>query len=185
MELGSAVVRKLNLTRLSGDTAMVQRLDVRSARLIVCTFAFVVGTTAAAHAQGWSVNGQLLVNPDQVAFGANYELGPITDRVWLQPNGTVGIGNDITTLAANFDVMYRAWQPKGPWRIDVGGGPAINHYSFTDHAETDAGFNLVGALVNTNGWVTELRIGFIDSPDLSIGLGYRFGAHTRTSPKRH
>jgi hypothetical protein len=120
-----------------------------------------------------------------VAFGASYELGPITDRVWLQPNGAIGLGNEITTLAANFDVMYRLWEPRrGPWRFDVGGGPALNHYSVADHADTEAGFNLVGALVHGSGWITELRLGFVDSPDLRFSLGYRFGGHQVRRPAR-
>lgn len=156
-----------------------------SARLAFCTIAFVVCTAASTHAQGWGVNGGLTVNPDQVAFGASYELGPVVDRVWLQPNGALGLGNDLTTLAANFDVMYRMWEPaRGPWRFDVGGGPALNHYSIADQANTEAGFNLVGALVHASGWITELRLGFMDSPDLRFALGYRFGAHPARRPAR-
>lgn len=157
-----------------------------SVRLALCTVAFVLGAAASAHAQGWGVNGGLTINPDQVAFGASYEFGPITDRVWLQPNGAIGIGSDTTTLAANFDVLYRLWQQRrSPWRFDVGGGPALNHYSVADQGTTEAGFTLVGALVHESGWITELRLGFFDSPDLRFGLGYRFGGNqTRSTARR-
>ncbi len=157
-----------------------------SVRLALCTVAFIVCAAASAHAQGWGVAGGLTMNPDQVTFGGSYELGPITDRVWLQPNAAVGLGNDLTALAVNFDVLYRAWEPRrGPWRLDLGGGPAINHYSVADHADTETGFTLVGLLVHESGWITEMRLGFFDSPDLRFGLGYRFGAHHgRRAPRQ-
>ena len=144
----------------------------------------VMLTAVPVHAQGWGLRGGANVNPDQVFFGASYEVGPLVENLWLQPSGDLGFGNGVTLFAVNIDLMYRLWQPRtGPWRLDVGGGPGINHYRFDTHADTEAGFNAVVALLHSNGWGSEFRIGFLDSPDVRVAVTYRLGQRNTTPRK--
>lgn len=141
--------------------------------------------TAAAEAQGLAVRGGANVNPDQVYVGGSYEFGPVADKVWLQPSGDIGFGNGARLLAANADLMYRLWQPrKGGWRFDVGGGPAVNHYRFGSYSQTEAGLNAVGALVHASGWSTDMRVGFLDSPDFRVGVSYRLHQRRPTTRRK-
>lgn len=131
-------------------------------------------TTAPAQAQGWGLRGGANVNPDQLYGGGSYELGPLVKDVWLQPSVDVGVGNGVRLLAVNVDVVHRLWQPRrSPWRLDVGGGPAVNHYRVGAYSQTEAGVNGVVALVHSSGWGSEMRVGFLDSPEFRVGVAYR------------
>ena len=148
----------------------MKSLIVRAFGVVAC----VLLQTASAHAQGWGLRGGANVNPDQMFVGASYQLEPLTKDLWLEPNGAVGFGNGSTLLAANVDLMHRLWQPaRSPWRLDVGGGPAINYYRFAGSSDTQAGLNLVAALGHSSGWGTEFRLGFYDSPDFRLGVTYK------------
>lgn len=157
---------------------------LRIARAASLTMACLLLAAARVDAQGWAARAGANVNPDQVFLGAAYEIGPLADRVWLEPGGAIGFGNDATLLAANGDIVYRLWRPRrGPWRLDVGGGPAINHYRLATYSQTEAGVTALASLRHARGWSTDVRVGFLDSPDLQLGVGYRFGVRrsgTRT-----
>jgi hypothetical protein len=136
-------------------------------------------------AQGWGVRGGAAMNPDQVYVGGSYELGPIAEHVWVQPSGDLGFGNGATLLAANVDAVYRLWhQRRGPWRLDVGGGPAVNHFRFDGYSQTDTGVTLLAALVHSSGWSPEVRVGFLDSPDFRVGVSYRFANGVRGGTRK-
>lgn len=131
-------------------------------------------TVVPAHAQGWGVRGGTNINPDQVYVGGSYALEPLMQDLWFEPNGDAGFGNGVRLLAGNLDVMYRLWQPRrSPWRLDVGGGPAVNHYRLNTYSQTEAGVNAVAALVHSKGWGSEFRVGFLESPQFRVGVTYR------------
>ncbi len=151
---------------------------------VLAGVALVMLTAVPVQAQGWGLRGGANVNPDQVFFGASYEFGPLVENLWLQPSGDIGVGSNTTLLAANIDLIYRLWQPRNsPWRLDVGGGPGVTHFRFDDHSDTEAGINLVTALLHSSGWGSEFRIGFLDSPDVRVAVLYRPGMRNAT-PRR-
>ena len=140
--------------------------------------------TVSAHAQGFAVRGGASVNPDQVYGGGQYEIGPVTDRVWLQPNADLGIGNGATLVTANFDVVYRKpLQRRSIWTAYAGGGPAINWYRLDAYSTTATGAGVVAGLRHANHIFVDCRFGFFDSPELRIGLGYSFGTNAATTRK--
>ena len=67
--------------------------------------------------------------------------------VYFRPNVEVGIGDDLTLIAANMEFVYKFTRTR-PWNIYAGGGPALNIFMFDspgdDDAETEAGFNVAG-----------------------------------------
>ncbi|MDO8629167.1 MAG: hypothetical protein Q7R41_01630 [Phycisphaerales bacterium] len=148
--------------------------------------AFLLCDHIPAQAQGFAVRGGANVNPDQFYGGGQYELGPLTDRVWLQPKADLGWGNGAMLTAVNFDVTYRKpLQRNGPWTGYVGGGPAINWYRLDAYSTTDLGVSTIAGLMHANGMFTEFMVGFFDSPQFRVGIGYAFRpGRPRTPPRR-
>lgn len=155
---------------------------------LVCLLAALgwVVTSAPAHADehGFGLRGGVSADPDQFVIGLHYDTGPIFERVTFRPNAELGLGDNVTLVALNFDLAY--WIPlKGqPWRLYVGGGPAMNIYVFDDdggprHGRDDTdvepGFNVLFGVAHTKGFFFELKVGAIDSPDFKAMAGYSFG----------
>lgn len=150
--------------------------------LVGCTV--IAGSAGSALAQGYALRGGANINPDQLSVGGQYELGPVAERLWLQPNADVGFGNDATLVAFNFDVMYRRPLSRASiWTGYAGGGPAINWYKLLGYSQTGAGANLVGGVMHHTGLFTEVRLGFLESPRLRFGVGYTFGRN-KAAPRR-
>ena len=127
-----------------------------------------------ASAQGVGVRAGASADPDQFYFGGHYETGPLADRVHFRPNVELGVGNDVTTVAGNLELVYKLPFRRHPWSVYGGGGPAINFYDFDAGSETEGGFNILGGLEHRDGLFFEVKFGMIDSPDFKVGIGYSF-----------
>jgi len=144
----------------------------------LATFALVLsGTAAYAQQPGTGLRAGVSSDPDQFYFGAHFDTGPIFDRLSFRPNAEIGVGNDVTTVAGNFEFVY--WWPirRHPWSVYAGGGPAVNLYRFSDRvgggdSEVDPGFNILFGAAHRGGLFAELKLGFIDSPEVKFGIGY-------------
>lgn len=151
--------------------------------------AIVACSAAPVAAQGFTARSGFNVNPDQFYVGGQYDWGPVVQRLWLQPNADVGFGNDATLVSLNFDVVHRRPLGKVPvWTAFVGGGPALNLYKLHGYSATEAGLNVLGGVMHRSGLITEVRVGFLESPQLRIGVGYAFrpknAAPPRTAPRK-
>lgn len=131
----------------------------------------------AALAQGGAgVRGGVSGDPDQFYFGGHFDTGYVVERLSFRPNVEVGVGNDLTTIAANFEFAY--WFPirRKPWSVYAGGGPAMNIYRHDfpggSNTDTQPGFNLLIGLAHRQGLFTEFKLGLIDSPEVKFGVGY-------------
>jgi hypothetical protein len=136
----------------------------------------VVLSSAPAAAQDAGVRGGLSVDPDQFYFGGHFETSPLVDRLYFRPNVEVGIGEDLTLIAANMEFVYK-FSTQRAWNVYAGGGPALNIYMFDDgrgdnDAETEAGFNIMIGVEQSRGLFFEFKIGAIDSPEFKFGVGY-------------
>lgn len=140
----------------------------------------VLTTATTAHAQvrgGVGVRAGVSAQPDQFYFGGHFDSGPIVERLSFRPNVEVGVGDNVTTVTANLEFAY--WLPLDlhAWKVYVGGGPALNlfRYDRTDgnsSTDTKPGFNIVGGLAHARGLFAEVKVGFIDSPQVKFGVGY-------------
>ena len=137
---------------------------------------------AAAGEQGFGLRGGVSADPDQFVVGLHYDTGPLVDRLTFRPNAELGLGDDLTLVAFNFEVAY--WFPlKGqPWSFYVGGGPALNIDIFDDNAgrgrddtDVEPGLNFLFGIAHDNGLFFEVKAGAIDSPDFKALIGYSFG----------
>lgn len=155
-----------------------------SCRVVVAIGGALLWSSTLVHAQGFAVRGGANVNPDQFYGGGQYEIGPVADHVWLQPNADLGVGNGATLVAANFDVVYRKpLQRSGIWTAYAGGGPAINWYHLDAYSTTETGAGMIVGLMHSSRMFVDCRVGFFDSPALRIGVGYAFRSVAKKTPR--
>lgn len=143
-----------------------------------------VAIATPASAAGWGPRFGLTVDPDQVHFGAHVDAGYLADALRFQPNFELGIGDNLTVAAFNFDFLYLFSTNPGAWRPYLGGGPGANVVDWDndrfghDDSDLDAGLNLVGGIernLSSGGrFLTEVRFGLTDSPDLKWTVGWTF-----------
>ena len=153
-------------------------------RLAIAVAGALLYMNVPVHAQGFAVRGGMNVNPDQFYGGGQYEIGPVVDHVWLQPNADLGVGDGATLIAGNFDVVYRKpLQRRGIWTAYAGGGPAINRYRLDAYSTTVTGAGIVAGLMHANRMFMDARVGFFDSPRLRVGVGYAFRPAVKSAPR--
>jgi hypothetical protein len=133
----------------------------------------VLFSSTPALAQDAGIRGGISVDPDQFYFGGHLETSPLVDRLYFRPNLEVGIGDDLTLIAANMEFVYKFTRSRG-LNLYAGAGPALNIFMFdeSDDAETEAGFNILVGAETPKGLFFEFKIGTIDSPDFKFGVGY-------------
>jgi hypothetical protein len=137
--------------------------------------AAMVLTAAPAYAQtSAGIRAGVSGDPDQFYFGGHIETSPLIDRLTFRPNVEIGLGDDITLVAANIEFAY--WIPirNKPWSVYLGGGPALIIGNRNDNTDAGGGFNILVGLQHRKGLFTEFKVGFGDSPDIKFGVGYTF-----------
>jgi hypothetical protein len=136
---------------------------------------------APAQAQTFGLRAGASADPDQFYFGVHADTPPIADRLSFRPNVEVGLGNDVTLLAVNLELVYRLpLQNSSNWVLLGGAGPAANFYSFSgvlDRSDNElgGGLNVLVGLEHRNGFFGEVKVGLIDSPGVKFGVGFSFG----------
>ena len=134
--------------------------------------ALLVPAVASAQSGG-GVRAGVSAEPDQFYFGGHFDTGYLVERLSFRPNAELGLGNDITTVAANFEFAYWFPLPDRPWNIYAGGGPSLNIYRYNEtRTDTEPGFNLLGGIAHDSGLFAEVKIGLIHSPEVKFGIGY-------------
>jgi hypothetical protein len=152
--------------------------------LVLVTFVvagWMLAAPGPALAQkGFGVRAGVSGDPDQFIFGGHYDTGPFIERLSFRPNAEVGVGDNRTTLAVNFEFAY--WFPlqKKPWSLYAGGGPALVVYDYNEgsghdgRTDTEPGFNLLFGVAHRGGLFAEVKAGLIDSPAVKFTVGYTF-----------
>ena len=153
----------------------MRRLFRKETVVVVLSLMMWIVSSEPAHAQGPGVRAGVSVDPDQFYFGGHYETGELIDRLHFRPNLEVGVGDDVTTVAANIEVIYKIpVKNRRGTSFYFGGGPAINWYDTDNDTDAEAGFNLLGGIEFNERFFFEVKGGLADSPDLKIGIGYTF-----------
>jgi hypothetical protein len=134
----------------------------------------VLGMAASAQAQEYGVRAGVSADPDQFVFGGHLETAPLIERLSFRPNVEAGVGDDVTTLGLNFELVYSIPLDQQPWRLYFGGGPAANIYWHDGNSDVGGGFNVVFGVQHSRGLFTEFKVGAIDSPDLKFLVGFAF-----------
>lgn len=132
--------------------------------------------------KGWGPRLGLTVDPDQVHFGAHVDFGNFGRHVRFQPNVEVGIGDDVTLVAVNFEAAYRFAGNWNVWSPYLGGGLGVNFTSFEnrrgDDTDSEVGVSVLGGiergLSSGSRFFTEVKLGLADTPDAKITFGWTF-----------
>lgn len=136
----------------------------------------VVATTARA--QGVGIRAGASSDPDQFYAGVHFETGELAEHLRFRPNVEVGVGDNRTLIAVNFEFTYRlppkAIRLPSMWHVYVGGGPALNIYRFSNETRSEGGFNGLIGLAHRNGLFAEAKVGALKSPRFKFGVGYTF-----------
>ncbi len=132
--------------------------------------------------RGWGPRVGLTVDPDQVHFGLHADFGNFGRHVRFQPNVEVGVGDDVTLVAVNFEAAYRFSGNWDVWSPYLGGGLGVNFTSIDnrrgDDTDSDVGVSVLGGiergLSSGSRFFTEVKLGLSDAPDAKITFGWTF-----------
>ena len=83
---------------------------------------------------GWGVQVGVSADPDQLFFGAHFNLGEFAKNVRFRPTVDLGTGDDRTLLTALGEVHYVFPQSK-VWKPYVGGGAGFTYVNFNSDRE--------------------------------------------------
>ena len=155
---------------------------MKSVGMMFLTVAFCAAAGAARAQTPGAVGVRAGVSgsPDQFYAGLHYESAPFVEQLRFRPNLEIGVGNDQTLVALNFEFAYYVPLDTGRrngrsvWSLYVGAGPALVIDRFTNNTNTGGGFNILIGAQHQGGFFTELKVGMIDSPNVKFGVGYTF-----------
>jgi hypothetical protein len=142
---------------------------------LLAIFLFIPGSLLAQ--TGFGLRAGVTADPNQFHFGAHFASDPFIDHLTFRPNLEIGIGSDVTTLAANFEFAYKIPIPRHPVSAYIGAGPAFDLYKYSGKrtdSETGGGFNILIGLEHQRGFFGEAKVGALDSPDFKFTIGYTF-----------
>lgn len=152
--------------------------NVKTVAIMSIATAVLLGTGVAMAQQGFGVRAGAGADPDQFHFGVHYATDPLIGALHFRPNLEIGVGSDVTTVAANLEFAYRIPIPKSDLSAYIGAGPALNVYRFDSprggNSDTGGGFNILFGLEHNGGLFGEVKIGAIDSPEFKATVGYTF-----------
>lgn len=151
----------------------------RSLLLALSLCALLPATALAQLRTGIGPRVGISVDPDQLVVGGQAIIGEIAPNLTFDPSLELGFGDDVTTLAANFDLHYHFDIENVTWRPYAGFGADIV-FADTDHGGSDTevgGGIILGAGAPTksgNRFFGELKFGLGDVPSLKIMVGWNF-----------
>jgi len=128
---------------------------------------------APAAAQTMGVRAGVSLDPDQFYFGGHVETDPLVGRVRFRPNAEIGLGDNVTLVALNFEFAY-IFPSQQAWSLYAGAGPALNIIDTDRDTEAQGGFNILIGAAHRDGLFVELKVGALDSPNVKFGVGYVF-----------
>lgn len=149
--------------------------------LAVAILTLMGASLASAQSEEIGPRIGLSINPDQFVIGGQLHF-PLNDPrgLGIDPSLELGVGDDITTIQFNGDVMYH-FENAGPrWNPYVGAGLGIAFFDANNGggSDTETGVNLIGGLRfrqrSGSHLFTELRLGVADVPDAKIIVGWNF-----------
>ena len=151
----------------------------RSGLVLLSALLALAGASPVA-AQTFGIGGGISQDPDQVFIQGLVDqrgLGT-TGRIGWRPNLQLGFGNDVTTLAANVEVIVWIPMPNPQWSSYVGAGPSVNllfvggeEDTGGDSTEAGGGASMLAGIEHERGFFAELRFGGGDAAGLRLTAG--------------
>ena len=155
--------------------------------MFVCALALIPGAALASDVVTTGIGPRVgfSSSPDQIVFGGHLVIGEVAPSITFDPSLEVGLGDNLTILAFNFDLHYH-FDTDTQWRPYAGAGATLNVVNFDESrygnrdSDTNAGGSvMIGAGVPTqsgNRFFSELKFGLGDwsIPDLKFVVGWNF-----------
>ena len=141
---------------------------------ISVALAIATATAQAAVAQEVGVRAGVSADPDQFYGGVHYETAELLEHLRFRPNLEIGVGDDVTLTAVNFEFAYRLPIRRQPWGVYVGAGPALVISRSNGNTDAGGGFNILLGIAHRRGLFTEIKVGAMNSPSFKFGVGYAF-----------
>jgi hypothetical protein len=139
--------------------------------------AFMLAAGSASAQSGFGVRAGATATPDQFYLGVHMDVKEIVERFWFRPNAEVGLGNGLTLVSLNGEFVYDVpMKSSNRWVPYIGGGPAFLigtvRTPFGRVTDTGGGFNFLGGVRQRKGFMGEIKVGIVDSPEFKIGVGW-------------
>lgn len=151
----------------------------------LCLAILMAGSASAQRPfglHGIGPRGGVTIDPDQIHFGGQLDLGDLAPQLMLMPNIEVGLGDDRTVIAPMFEVDYRFREDWGSWNPYLGGGigPVFTSYDRGNN-DTELGISVQGGIARqmshaSGFFFMEFKLGLVDYPDAKFTLGWSFGS---------
>ncbi len=144
-------------------------------RVLPALTALICLASGSAMAQtGFGLRAGVSADPNQFHFGAHFVSDPLIGNLTFRPNLEIGVGSNVTTIAANFEFAYRIPIPKRDFSAYVGAGPALNVFRSASDTNSGGGFNVLVGLEHKDGLFGEVKVGALDSPEFKFTVGFTF-----------
>ncbi|HSW39103.1 MAG TPA: hypothetical protein VLL97_06390 [Acidobacteriota bacterium] len=152
---------------------------LKMSRIFILALAMTCIASGSALAQtGFGLRAGATADPNQFHFGGHYSSDQIIYNLVFRPNLEIGIGSNITMIAANLEFAYLIPIPDADFSAYIGAGPALVYRKFGEsiagNSSTGGGFNILLGLEHRNGLFAEMKVGAIDSPDFKFTIGTTF-----------
>ncbi len=139
--------------------------------LLSLAVVLIAGNASAAE---YGMRAGLSLSPDQFVIGGHVDLGQTIGVMRLVPNIELGLGNDVTLVAFNGDLIFDF--PESPWSL--GGELGLNFADYDHGSSTDLGLSVLGnyrlGLSSGKTLILEAKLGLLDSPDAKFTVGWNF-----------
>jgi hypothetical protein len=153
--------------------------EMRKVVQVLAALVWLASGSAFAQA-GFGLRAGVTADPNQFHFGGHYVSDRLIGNLTFRPNLKIGIGSNLTAVAANLEFAYRIPAPKTRASAYIGAGPSLDTFGSsgsrdgTGHTDVDGGFNLLVGLEHKDGLFGELKVGTLDSPELKLAVGFTF-----------
>jgi len=141
--------------------------------LLSLVLIFLFGASSAMAQLRFGLRAGGTISPEQFHFGVHAVTNPLFENFTFRPNLEVGVSRFVT-VAANFEFAYAFQLEDKPFSLYAGMGPALIVKADSDDADAGGGLNFLFGLEHENGFMGEMKVGVIDSPDIKFTVGYTF-----------
>jgi opacity protein-like surface antigen len=131
----------------------------------------------------WGFRLGVADDPDQIVGGLHFDMGELVDRLRLQPDVELGVGDDATTLGVSVPVHYH-FDVGESFRPYLGAGVRVVFIDVDlpagaqgDDSDTEIGLEAIGGLEwkgSDGSFFLELTAHFNDVHDFQLMAGWSF-----------
>lgn len=118
-------------------------------------------------------------NLGQIHMGGHAKIAEIFPNWDLIPNVELGLGDNVTLVTLNGDLVYNFTELLDkPWGFYAGGELGLNIADTERNTNTDLGISGLAGFsydrYNGNQVIMEMKFGILDSPGFKLTFGYTF-----------